>query len=109
MFEEIVPNFACQIVSGVKKIWSCYTALKKPVLVKLPVKDQLYYHQAIMAWAVSPLNILHPNLIITYEHASYQKNNSEYSQKLNIDPSFQNSLQTSNFFLITALLSFGTT
>lgn len=67
------------------------------------------YCQAIMAWPVSPLNMLHPNLIITYKHASYQKNNSEYSQKLNIDPSFQNSLQTSNFFLITALLSFGTT
>ena len=61
MFEEIVPNFACQIVGGVKKIWSCYTALKKSVLVKLAVKDQLYYPQAIMAWPVSPLNILHPN------------------------------------------------
>ena len=32
----------------------------------LPVKDQLYYHQAIMAfnaWPVKPRNILHPNLL----------------------------------------------
>lgn len=101
MFEEIVPNFACQIVSGVKKIWSCYTALKKPVLVKLPVKDQLYYCQAIMAWPVSPLNILYPNiLIITYEHSSYQKNNSEYSQKLNIDPLFRTASKQAIFFLL---------
>ena len=43
-----VQNFACRIVSGAKKYDHVATLLKS--LSWLPVKDELYYRQAIMAF-----------------------------------------------------------
>ena len=45
---QAVQNFACRIVSGAKKYDHVTPLLKS--LSWLPVKDQLYYHQAIMAF-----------------------------------------------------------
>ena len=44
---QAVQNFACRIVSGAKKYDHVTPLLKS--LSWLPVKDQLYYRQAIMA------------------------------------------------------------
>ena len=45
---QAVQNFACPIVSGAKKYDHVTTLLKS--LSWLPVKDELYYRQAIMAF-----------------------------------------------------------
>ena len=45
---QAVQNFACRIVSGAKKYDHVTPLLKS--LSWLPVKDQLYYRQAIMAF-----------------------------------------------------------
>ena len=45
---QAVQNFACPIVSGAKKYDHVTTLLKS--LSWLPVKDKLYYRQAIMAF-----------------------------------------------------------
>ena len=45
---QTVQNFTCQIVSGARKYNHVTTHLKS--LSWLPVKDQLYYSQAIMAF-----------------------------------------------------------
>ena len=45
---QAVQNFACRIVSGAKKYDHVSPLLKS--LSWLPVKDQLYYRQAIMAF-----------------------------------------------------------
>ena len=45
---QTVQNFACRIVSGAKKYDDVTPLLKS--LSWLPVKDQLYYRQAIMAF-----------------------------------------------------------
>ena len=45
---QAVQNFACRIVIGAKKYDHVTTLLKN--LSWLPVKDQLYYRQAIMAF-----------------------------------------------------------
>ena len=45
---QAVQNFACRIVSGAKKYDHVTPLLKS--LSWLPVKDRLYYHQAIMAF-----------------------------------------------------------
>ena len=45
---QAVQNFACQIVSGARKYDHVTPHLKS--LSWLPIKDQLYYRQAIMAF-----------------------------------------------------------
>ena len=45
---QAVQNFACRIVSGAEKYDHVTPLLKR--LSWLPVKDQLYYRQAIMAF-----------------------------------------------------------
>ena len=45
---QVVQNFACRIVSGAKKYDHVTPLLKS--LSLLPVKDQLYYRQAIMTF-----------------------------------------------------------
>ena len=59
---QAVPNFACRIVSGAKNYDHVTPLLKS--LSWLPVKDELYYRQAIMTLkCMTGQNILHPNLL----------------------------------------------
>ena len=72
---QAVQNFACRIVSGAKKYDHVTPLLKS--LSWLLVKDQLYYHQAIMAFKcktsqLRPLNILHPNILPVSKVANEQ-------------------------------------
>ena len=59
---QAVPNFACRIVSGAKKIWSCNTPLKKACLGwnNCTIAKSLWPSSA---WQVALLNILHLNLL----------------------------------------------
>ena len=79
---QAVQNFACRIVSGAKKYDHVTPLLKS--LSWLPVKDQLYYRQAIMA--VKCMTGQAPEYLtfqfITGEQVSEVKTRS--SQKLNI-------------------------
>ena len=77
-----VQNFACRIVSGAKKYDHVTPLLKS--LSWLPVKDQLYYRQAIMAFKCmtgqAPEYLT--SQFITREQVSERTTRS--SQKLNI-------------------------
>ena len=79
---QAVQNFACRIVSGAKKYDHVTPLLKS--LSWLPVKDQLYYRQAIMAFKCmtghAPEYLT--SQIITREQVSERTTRS--SQKLNI-------------------------
>ena len=79
---QAVQNFACRIVSGAKKYDHVTPLLKS--LSWLPVKDQLYYRQAIMAFKCmtgqAPEYLT--SQFITREQVSERTTRS--SQKLNI-------------------------
>ena len=79
---QAVQNFACRIVSGAKKYDHVTPLLKS--LSWLPVKDQLYYRQAIMAFKCmtghAPEYLI--SQYITREQVSQRTTRS--SQKLNI-------------------------
>ena len=96
---QAVQNFACRIVSGAKKYDHVTPLLKS--LSWLPVKDQLYYRQAIMA--VKCMTGQAPEYLtfqfITGEQVSEVKTRS--SQKLNI-PLFRTASAER-----TGLLNFG--
>ena len=87
---QAVQNFACRIVSGAKKYDHVSPLLKS--LSWLPVKDQLCYRQAIMAFKCmtghAPEYLT--SQFITREQVS--KRTTQY-------PSFQNSLRTKNLLL----------
>ena len=97
---QAVQNFACQIVSGAKKYDHVTSLLKS--LSWLPVKDQLCYRQAIMAFKCMTRQApeyLTPQFI-TGERFSERTTLS--SQKLNI-PLFRTASGER-----TGLLNFGT-
>ena len=77
-----VQNFACRIVSGAKKYDHVTPLLKS--LSWLPVKDQLYYRQAIMAFKcmTGQASEYLTSQFITREQVSERTTRS--SQKLNI-------------------------
>ena len=79
---QAVQNFACRIVSGAKKYDHVTPLLKS--LSWLPVKDQLYYRQAIMAFKcmTSQAPEYLTSQFITREQVSERATRS--SQKLNL-------------------------
>ena len=100
----MVEDFGCQIVSGAKK-YDHVTPLLK-CLSWLPVKDQLYYRQAIMAFKCmtghTPENLT--SQFITSKQVSERTTWS--SQKLNI-PLFRKASIQRTFYYRT-VISFGT-
>ena len=81
---QAVQNFACRIVSGAKKYDHVTPLLKS--LSWLPVKDQLYYRQAIMAFKCmtgqAPEYLT--SEFITREHPEVSERTTRSSQELNI-------------------------
>ena len=98
---QAVQNFACRIVSGAKKYDHVTPLLKS--LSWLPVKDQLYYRQAIMAFKCmtghAPEYLT--SQFITREQVSERTTRS--SQKLNI-PLFRTASGQRTFYYRTVKL-----
>ena len=98
---QAVQNFACRIVSGAKKYDHVTPLLKS--LSWLPVKDQLYYRQAIMAFKCmtghAPEYLT--SKFITREQVSERTTRS--SQKLNI-PLFRTASGQRTFYYRTVKL-----
>ena len=98
---QVVQNFACQIVSSAKE-YDVVTPLLKS-LSWLPVKDQLYYCQAIMAFKCmtgsAPEYLT--SQFITREQVSERTTRS--SQKLNI-PLFRTASGQRTFYYRTVKL-----
>ena len=94
---QAVQNFACQIVRGARKYDHVTPHLKS--LSWLPVKDQLYYRQAIMAFKClsghAPKYLTSQFII----REQVTKHTTRSGQKLNI-PLFK-SLRTKNIFYRT--------
>ena len=95
---QVVQNFACRIVSGARKYDHVTPHLKS--LSWLPVKDQLYYRQAIMAFKCISGHA--PNYLtsqfITREHVT--KRTTRSGQKLNI-PLFETASGQRTFYYRT--------
>ena len=72
---QAVQNFACRIVSGAKKIWSCNTPLRKACLGCLLRTNftiaKVWWPSN--AWPVTPLNILLPSLLPVSKLANEQR------------------------------------
>ena len=98
---QAVQNFACRTVSGAKKYDHVSPLLKS--LSWLPVKDQLYYRQAIMAFKCmtghAPEYLT--SQFITREQVS--KRTTRSSQKLNI-PLFRTASGQRTFYYRTIKL-----
>ena len=98
---QAVQNFACRIVSGAKKFDHVTPLLKR--LSWLPVKDQLYYRQAIMAFKCmtgqAPKYLT--SQFITREQVSERTTRS--SQKLKI-PLFRTASGQRTFYYSTVKL-----
>ena len=98
---QAVQNFACRIVSGAKKYDHVTPLLKS--LSWLPVKDQLYYRQAIMAFKCmtgqAPEYL--SSRFITREQVS--ERTTRRSQKLNI-PIFRTASGQKTFYYMTVKL-----
>ena len=101
-----MQNYACRIVSGARKYDHVTPHLKS--LSWLPVKDQLYYRQAIMAaWLLNafpdtPLNICRHNSLLASKLPSVQPGVAKSLIYL-----FLKQPQDKEHF-ITELLDFGT-
>ena len=95
---QIVQNVPCRIVSGAKKYDHVTPLLKS--LSWLPVKDQLYYRQAIMAFKCMTSHAPEylTSQFITREQVSQRTTRS--SQKLNI-PLFRTASGLRTFYYIT--------
>ena len=100
----VVEDFACQIVSAAKKYDHGTPLLKS--LSWLPVKDQLYYRQAIMAFKCMTG---HTPEYLTYQFITSEQvceQTTRSSQKLNI-PLFRKASRQRTFYYRT-IISFGT-
>ena len=96
---QAVQNFACRIVSGAKKYDHVTPILKS--LFWLPVKDQLCYRQAIMAFKCMTGHAHLTPQFITREQVSERTTRS--SQKLNI-PLFRTASGQRTFYYRTVKL-----
>ena len=95
---QAVQNFACRIACGARKYYHVTLLLKS--LSWLPVKDQLYYRQAIMTFKCmtghAPKYLI--SQFITREQVSKRKTRS--GQKLNI-PLFRTASWQRTFYYRT--------
>ena len=100
----MVEDFACQIVSSAKKYDHVTPLLKS--LSWLPVKDQLYYRQVIMAFKCMTGHVTEylTSQFITSGKVSERTTRSR--QKLNI-PLFRKAFRQRTFYYRT-VISFGT-
>ena len=96
---QAVQNFACRIVSGAKKYDHVTPLLKS--LSCLPVKEQLYYRQTIMAFKCMTGQAPEYRTFITLEQVSERTTRS--SQKLNI-PLFRSASGQRTFYYRTVKL-----
>ena len=98
---QAVQNFACRILSGAKTYDHVTTLLKS--LSWFPVKDQLYYRQAIMAFKCMTSHAPEylTSQLFTCEQVSERTTRS--SQKLNI-PLFRTASGQRTFYYSTVKL-----
>ena len=98
---QAVQIFACRIVSGAKKYDHVTPLLKS--LPWLPVKDQLYYHQAIMAFNCMTSHAPECLTSQVFTREQVRERATRSSQKLNI-PLLRNASGQRTFYYRTIKL-----